>query len=35
MDFRFDLQQLFRTPIVRINNSLIPNGFHGDRRSAL
>ncbi|XP_063701266.1 alpha-tubulin N-acetyltransferase isoform X2 [Culicoides brevitarsis] len=35
MEFRFDLSDLFRHPIVKINNSMLPSGFVGDRRTAL
>uniref|UniRef100_A0A336KAF2 CSON003497 protein n=1 Tax=Culicoides sonorensis TaxID=179676 RepID=A0A336KAF2_CULSO len=35
MEFRFDLSDLFRHPIVKINNSMLPSGFTGDRRTAL
>uniref|UniRef100_A0A336LXH3 CSON003497 protein n=1 Tax=Culicoides sonorensis TaxID=179676 RepID=A0A336LXH3_CULSO len=34
MEFRFDLSDLFRHPIVKINNSMLPSGFTGDRRTA-
>ncbi|XP_063701267.1 alpha-tubulin N-acetyltransferase isoform X3 [Culicoides brevitarsis] len=34
MEFRFDLSDLFRHPIVKINNSMLPSGFVGDRRTA-
>lgn len=35
MEFRFETDTLFRTPIVLITNTLLPSGYMGDRRSAL
>lgn len=33
MEFRFDLNQIFKEPIVEINNSLTPPGYYGDKRA--
>lgn len=35
MEFRFDINSLFKTNIIRITNNLVPQGFTGDRRSVL
>lgn len=35
MEFRFDVGPLLKAHIVRITSNLIPQGFTGDRRSAL
>jgi len=32
MEFRFNLNEVFKAPIVEIGNQLIPSGFRGDRR---
>ncbi|XP_011182953.2 alpha-tubulin N-acetyltransferase 1 [Zeugodacus cucurbitae] len=33
--FKFDIRQLFPQPIVKVNCSLLPHTFHGNRRQAL
>ncbi|XP_076272790.1 alpha-tubulin N-acetyltransferase-like [Rhynchophorus ferrugineus] len=33
MEFRFDLNQFLQEPLVELNNTLIPPGFTGDKRS--
>uniref|UniRef100_A0AAR5PZG7 Alpha-tubulin N-acetyltransferase n=1 Tax=Dendroctonus ponderosae TaxID=77166 RepID=A0AAR5PZG7_DENPD len=33
MEFRFDLNELFKQPIVEVGNTLIPPGFTGDKRA--
>lgn len=35
MEFRFDVGPLLKAHIVRITSNLIPQGFNGDRRTAL
>lgn len=35
MEFRFDVNSLFKTPIIRVTNNLVPQGFTGDRRSVM
>lgn len=35
MEFRFNTNQLFKSPIVKVSNNLLPSGFSGDRRIAL
>lgn len=33
MEFRFNVNDVFKQPIVEINSTLIPPGFSGDRRA--
>ncbi|XP_018571525.1 alpha-tubulin N-acetyltransferase isoform X2 [Anoplophora glabripennis] len=33
MEFKFNVNDIFKQPIVEINNNLIPPGFSGDRRA--
>ncbi|XP_037047490.1 alpha-tubulin N-acetyltransferase-like isoform X1 [Bradysia coprophila] len=35
MEFRFNLAPLFKTDIIKVDNNLVPLGFHGDRRTIL
>lgn len=32
MEFRFNVNEIFKTPIVEIGSNLVPPGFQGDRR---
>lgn len=32
MEFRFNINEVLKQPIIEINQSLIPPGFNGDRR---
>lgn len=34
MEFPFDINSVFKTPITKIHNNLLPDGFQGDRRLA-
>lgn len=35
MEFRFDVRPLFATPLQRIDHTLTPQGFRGDRRQLM
>ncbi|KAJ6643414.1 Alpha-tubulin N-acetyltransferase 1 [Pseudolycoriella hygida] len=34
-EFRFNLAPLFKTDIIKVDNNLVPLGFHGDKRTIL
>ncbi|XP_059614381.1 alpha-tubulin N-acetyltransferase [Phlebotomus argentipes] len=35
MEFRFNVTQYFKTPIIKVTNTLLPNGYYEDRRAVL
>ncbi|XP_055687903.1 alpha-tubulin N-acetyltransferase isoform X2 [Lutzomyia longipalpis] len=35
MEFRFNVAQYFKTPIIKVTNTLLPSGYYEDRRAVL